>query len=185
MESNGDMADGLPRGLFNDVLFQCRDYIASNCRMIDELWIGKDLEGNGRCAIEVLSRDLLEVTEESRGKKLRLAGVPAGDRTGYLSLIFTATPIRSVSWYTSTRLCAITSHKAAYYILSYWCDISFRICVTSSGRQEYLVHLFTTLWQSERYCAVLCVLLVLATLNRMHSGYVEFIIIEIRISGFV
>jgi hypothetical protein len=37
---------------------ECLDYIVRNCKMVDGWWIGKDLEGNSRELIQVLSRNL-------------------------------------------------------------------------------------------------------------------------------
>jgi hypothetical protein len=46
---------------FNDKYL---DYIALNGKMIDEWWIGKDLEGRGCNLIEMIPRYLLRVTGE-------------------------------------------------------------------------------------------------------------------------
>jgi hypothetical protein len=51
-------------GLFNDD-FSSLDNIASNVRMIDVLWIGKDMEGSSRGLISELRRHLSVRTLET------------------------------------------------------------------------------------------------------------------------
>jgi hypothetical protein len=77
---HGDATLGTDCELFNNVV---SSYIlASNGRMIDEQWVGKDLEGNGSGMIGVLFRNFLVVTEET---PVRAAGVPALILTGHVS----------------------------------------------------------------------------------------------------
>jgi hypothetical protein len=61
-------------GLFNDAV-SSSDYIAWNDRMINERWIGKDVEGSGRGLIEAsipvfFLEELRKTTENLSGKPL-------------------------------------------------------------------------------------------------------------------
>jgi hypothetical protein len=63
----------------------CIQYIASNGRMMDEWWIGRDLEGSCHIQIEVLSLHLPGGTEENHKKtSVRKAGAPAKIWTEHL-----------------------------------------------------------------------------------------------------
>jgi hypothetical protein len=59
------------------------DHIASDGRIVDEWWIGEDLDGSYRSLIYVISWNLLRGAEKST-KKLRIASVLAEIRTEYI-----------------------------------------------------------------------------------------------------
>jgi hypothetical protein len=62
------------------------EYIASNERMIDSWWIGKDLEGSVRGLIEIQSWYIPEETEENHKKTAgRTPSVLAETLPGYKS----------------------------------------------------------------------------------------------------
>jgi hypothetical protein len=68
-------------------------YVASDARTINELWIGKDLEGSHCRRSEILSQNM---PEEIEG--VRIADVPAEIQTEYLILLALLSASNSPCW---------------------------------------------------------------------------------------